>query len=242
MRILRYYFSFIQKLIEFAHRKDKGLNVLMFHQVSNDIKEWKDSGVCITESGFLHLIEELEKKSYEFISVDKLNEIQDNGDKRAVLLTFDDIFQDAYKNAFPILIKKGIPFCVFIAENYIDQQGYITSDEAAQLARQPLCTIGYHTKSHSIMRKLTDRDIEDELDCRSFESRIGQPVEVFAFPYGSVYACSYKSIRMANRCKYSLVFSTIKAPCTIKWMKKRQKFIPRININENNFRCILKNM
>lgn len=242
IRTPRYFYSMIQKMIECLHRKDLGVNIFMFHQVDDEKKAWNDYNVCITKSGFLRFLEGLEDESCQFISVDALNEIQNHENGKKVVLTFDDIFQDAYKNAFPILIEKNIPFCVFIAENYIDKPGYITSDELEQLSQQPLCTIGYHTKNHGMMRTLSSSEIEYELDCHDFARRIGNRIRYFAFPYGSVYACSLKSIQAAAEQPYALVFSTISTACTKKWMKKKYKFIPRININEDNFRKILEKL
>lgn len=241
MRLTRYFYSLTQKTIERFHKKDSGISIYMFHQVNDKKAEWKDPGVCITESAFKGFIEALEKKSYNFISVDELSAETTYESGKKIALTFDDIFQDAYRNAFPILNKKRIPYCVFITENYVDKPGYITSDELKELAQQPLCTIGYHTKNHKLMRDLRPEEIQDEIDCRHFENKIGRSVQVFAFPYGSVYACSRKSIQMANAYGYLLVFSTIRASCTQKWIKKRFRFIPRINVCENNFRRILEN-
>lgn len=230
----------MQKIIEHLHRADLGVNIYMFHQVNDLRKEWQDNSVCITKSGFFDFIEALEEKSYEFISVDELNETNGYGKEKKAVITFDDIFQDAYENAFPILIKKNIPFCVFIAENYIDKPGYITSDELEKLAQESLCTIGYHTKNHAVMRGLQSSEINNELDCHNFECRIGRRIQYFAFPYGSIYACSFKSIKMAIRYKYKLAFSTISISCSEKWLKNKYKFIPRINVNEDNFRHILE--
>jgi peptidoglycan/xylan/chitin deacetylase (PgdA/CDA1 family) len=53
--------------------------------------------------------------------------------KRAVLVTFDDGFDDNYFNAFPILKKYSVPATMFISTHYIDGNSPIWFDWLASL-------------------------------------------------------------------------------------------------------------
>lgn len=233
---MRYFYSFIQKIIEFINANKNGSNILMFHQVNDDREKWYDSGCAISKRSFIELIDGLLADEYNFYSID---ELEKHTDSKSVFLTFDDIYADAAENAFPYLIKKNIPFCVFISESYIDKKDFISSKELETLIQEPLCTIGYHTKAHKLMRNLNAEQIEKELGCAEFEKRIGKRAEFFAFPYGSVYACSKKSIDIAKTMGYKYIFSTLNMPCSFSWFKRKSYFLPRINVSEMNYRKIM---
>lgn len=230
---MRYLYSFIQKVIERTQRNAVGLRIYMFHQINDDRTAWEDKGTSITKSGFETFINGLEDKGCKFLALDDLS--VDNAEPGNVILTFDDIFQDAVKNAIPFLIKRNIPFCVFITENYINSGNFLTRESLQKLINEPLCTIGYHTKNHRLMRLLTLKKVREELECKNFEKLIGRNISLFAFPYGSIYACSYRSILEAKS-KYIFAFSTISIPCSKKSVQKMPYFLPRINICEENYK------
>jgi peptidoglycan/xylan/chitin deacetylase (PgdA/CDA1 family) len=207
--------------------------------VNNDVGKWNDNNCCITADGFLKFVHELKIRKCNIFSVDDLNQEMVKA-KQGVVITFDDVFEDAYLYAFPILIKYNIPFCIFVSENIVDKEGYITSSELAMLAKEPLCTIGYHTKNHLLMRYLTPKEIEYESDCSSLIQKINKDIKYFAFPYGSVYACSKRNIDIVKKKNYNFSFSTIAVPCTMSSIKKHKAFLPRINVNEVNYKTLLE--
>jgi hypothetical protein len=90
------------------------------------------------------------------------------------------------------------------------------------------------------MRFLTTEQIESEVDCSSLENKIDKDIQYFAFPYGSVYACSQRSIDIIAKGKYLLSFSTIAVPCTPDAIMKHKNFLPRINVNEKNYKILLE--
>lgn len=230
---MRYLYSLIQKFIERVGKNADGLRVYMLHQVNDNKKEWKDHGVSITKFGFEAFIEALQAKGCNFLSVDDLSIA--NAESNNVIITFDDIFQDAIDNAIPFLIERSIPFCVFISDNYIDSEDFLSSASLKAIADEPLCTIGYHTKNHRLMRSLTEMEVCEEIDCKEFEQLVNRSVPFFSFPYGSVYACTIKSIKKAKS-TYKYAFSTLSIPCSKWWLKKIPFFIPRINICEANYK------
>lgn len=230
---MRYLYSLIQKFIERVGKNADGLRVYMLHQVNDNKKEWKDHGVSITKSGFETFIETLQAKGCNFLSVDELS--IDNAKSNNVIITFDDIFQDAIDNAIPFLVERSIPFCVFVSENYIGSEDFLSEESLKAITNEPLCTIGYHTKNHRLMRSLTEMEVCEEIDCKEFEQLVNRSVPFFAFPYGSVYACTIKSIKKAKS-RYKYVFSTLSIPCPKWWLKKIPFFIPRINICEANYK------
>ena len=60
-------------------------------------------------------------------------------------------------------------------------------EQIAELAADPLCTIGAHTVSHVSLPAQTDEKIKEELSegKKKIEDRIKKPVKHFAYPYGN---------------------------------------------------------
>ncbi len=107
---------------------------------------------------------------------------------RAVILTFDDGYADAYTNAFPLLRRYELTGTFFVVTEWIDtaQPGYLTWDQARTMAAAGM-TIASHTRSHP---DLTDGC---DYDCRIYqilgsvqtiEAEIGERPRFFCYPSG----------------------------------------------------------
>ena len=146
-------------------------------------------------------------------------------------LSADDVPQDFYVNAFPLLKKHGIPFTIFVATSLLDTDGYITTEQLKEMAASPLCTVGSHGVNHSFFRSLNKDERHDELagSKRTLEKIIGKPVELYAFPYGSYYACGYHNKKQVLD-NYKYGFGTVNAYITHPRLLKKY-FLPRINVN-----------
>lgn len=234
---MRYWFSFKQKIWEIINSKKKGAQIFMFHQVSNSINTWKDQNISITKDSFNCFINTLLEKGFVFHALDELDI---HTKKQDVYITFDDIFQDVIDNAIPLLEKKKIPFCVFVSIDLIDQKGYITFSQLDILKKNPLCSIGYHSYQHSLMRFISNEKKATESNPEPFENIIGKPILYYAFPYGSFFACDNKGIKIAQAYPYRYMFSTVRMRCNRNDLRRRRGFLPRININERNYKRYIK--
>ncbi len=118
--------------------------------------------------------------------------------ERAVVLTFDDGFQDFYISAAPLLHRWGLPATVFLATGYcgrtnawpgqpdwVDQEPLLDWQQVAELARQGF-SFGAHSISHPVLTRLPVVEAQREIiQCKvQIEERVGQPVEFFCYPYG----------------------------------------------------------
>ena len=104
------------------------------------------------------------------------------------------------------------------------------------LAKEPLCTIGFHSKSHTLLRLLSKDESKIEMNKEPLERIIAKKIEYFAYPYGSYYAVARRDIEFINSGTYRMAFSTIKASVNAKVLHDFRGFIPRININEKNYK------
>lgn len=226
----------VQRLISllFTVGSNSKIKVFMFHQVTNNIVEWKDNEYCITADAFACFLEKALKK-YKMEHIDNLiKSVKDLG--TYAFVTFDDAYACVYSEAVPILLDKKIPFTLFLTLDFIDKEGYMTTDMIKELSKNPLCTIGAHGKSHKMFRNMSYDEAAFEIkNSKAVLSYItGREINLFAFPYGSIFACSMKSTAILKKEGYKLGFSTIKAPVNKRSIKNRY-FIPRYNVNQNNY-------
>lgn len=153
-------------------------------------------------------------------------------------LSIDDVPEGFYHNGFPLLKKYNIPFTIFVATGLLDTDGYITTDQLKEMSNSNLCTIGSHGISHGEYCKLSASERKKEL----YESRMkleqitGKSIELYAFPYGSIYACGIRHKKEVMK-YYKYGFGTIQSPVT-EPLSLPYYYLPRINVSNNNINTI----
>lgn len=83
-------------------------------------------------------------------------------------------------------------------------------DELADLARDPLCTIGAHTLSHPMLAKLSEADMRREIaESRAqIEARLGVRVQHFAYPVGDPAAAGPREFAAVRELGYASAVTT----------------------------------
>ena len=152
-------------------------------------------------------------------------------------LTIDDVPENFYYNAYPLLKEASIPFTLFVNVSLLNKDGFITKEQLVEMSKCELCTIGSHGVSHGEFAlfswKQALRDLKDS-KCE-LEQIIGKPVEMFAFPYGSYYACGYANKHLAGDV-YKYAFGTVACPITKPSLLKIY-YLPRINVEIGRASC-----
>jgi peptidoglycan/xylan/chitin deacetylase (PgdA/CDA1 family) len=207
--------------------------VLMFHCVEPELPIWYSPDYSITCSSFIALINSLLENGFRFINIDDLFK---KGNKKSILLTFDDGFNIYDSGIINFLETKRIPFVLFITTAFLGQEHYLSKKQVNIIAKSPLCEIGFHSRNHVMLRKIGIREQKNEVV--DFSKDIAEITHhycrSFAYPFGSFYAVPNYSIRLARR-EYQYAFSTINLPI-VKNSSKKRWFLPRININEKNWK------
>ncbi|TJX13645.1 polysaccharide deacetylase family protein [Tissierella creatinini] len=238
---MKLYYSIKQKLIELIYSNiPRSGTILLFHEVDNDIsncieypRNW------ISRDSFTTLIEYIQKNA----EIKPIGSVLTNMQRNNIIITFDDVYRNFYYNAYPLLKKYSIPFCLFVTVDRIDKEYYLTSEMIEDLTKEPLCTIGSHSITHKKLRFLKLVSIIDEINNSKaiLEKKISKPVKYFAFPYGSYYAVSFKNIGCVKKAGYTAAFSTIYSDLNI-FSKLNRYFLPRRNVNEDNYKEILEGL
>ena len=148
-------------------------------------------------------------------------------------LTIDDVPECFYYNAYPLLKEFQIPFTIFVNTSLLDQEGYITKDQLVEVSQCGLCTIGSHGVNHYEYSTLSKRKLKSEFSKSRtiLESITGREVNLFAFPYGSYYACGFLNKGLALK-EYKYAFGTVSCPLT-KPLFIGKHFLPRINVDDS---------
>lgn len=223
MRNLHYIFwTKYYEYIFSSNRKCNHNNVYMFHSICDG--ETNPKKFETNKKTFELFIKE-ELKYKKAVSVENIIGEKENG---KFAITFDDVYENFYINAYPILKKYNVPFTLFVSTGLLDKEGYLTKDEMRILSNDKLCTIGAHTVNHTRLRKDRNSYNEIKMSKIELESILKRKIQLFAYPYGSIYACSKRNIKEVKKLGFTVAFSTIRG-CIPKNTDKYRFFLPRIN-------------
>jgi peptidoglycan/xylan/chitin deacetylase (PgdA/CDA1 family) len=104
-------------------RSSNTLRVLTYHRVADPAKTpWRSPTVTVTPTAFEQQMRML-KNQYCVVSVERVLEAANSGrdlPERAVLLTFDDAYQDFVENALPVLKRYQLPVTLFVPTAFPD--------------------------------------------------------------------------------------------------------------------------
>ncbi len=156
----------------------------------------------VYESEFEKHLQVLMENHATFVTPEELREYHKTGNypKNCVWISFDDVDQSVYKNAFPILKKYQIPFTLFIIAGHVGDSDFdnltlVNWNEIQEMIDSGLATVGSHT--HDMHYLVDDKpvffDPERKLDFlddlikskSTIETNLkGVEVADFAYPYG----------------------------------------------------------
>lgn len=107
-------------------------------------------------------------------------------------------------------------------------------EQVRKLAGHPLCTIGGHTISHPSLRKLSLSEVRHEIDegRRKLEQVIDQPVNFFAYPYGTPNEVGDREFQIISEQGFKLAFCAHGGGITAK-MNTHPYCLPRVYLHEN---------
>jgi len=184
---------------------------LMYHHVTDVHVDTNDSCRC-TVSEFKNAILQTKAEGRSFVSVEKmLDIIKTKSREKFAVLTFDDVPNNFYTNAYPFLKEENIPFILFITIDFINKVGFLTKEQLLELDRDSLCTIGAHTVSHPMLRNMTNSMYELIESKNKLEKLLGHSVDYMAYPFGRQSSVSRRVMSEAKKSGYRCAFGTIQS-------------------------------
>lgn len=197
------------------------LRILTYHKV-NDAR---GNPLSIPVGEFARQQEFL-KRHYSVVSLSDVMSFLYDGKalpNRAVLLTFDDGYQDNMTNAYPVLKKHGHQAVIFIPTDFVGKG--CLPDDLGLIAENP--TLGWdelkamsdvfelasHGRSHRTLTRIPFADAQAEISSskRILEENLGFPIRAFSYPRGSVEDFSPALEDAVKASGYKLCFDMIPA-------------------------------
>ena len=186
--------------------------VLMYHYITNEIVD--------TRAGCMHKPEELEttilrlkKEGYNFVSIGEMLEIIGRKEcKKFAVITFDDIRDDVFINAYPILKKYNTPYTIFVSPKFVDCGDGITKVHLLEMDKDALCTVGAHGMTHCNLSKSKNLREEIEGSKLYLEKLLGHQIDYFAYPFGKHEHVSPEVKQLTKRIGFKCAFGTIDSP------------------------------
>lgn len=215
------------------------IKVLLFHNV---IPAGSPFFYAIPPEIFDEMIVDL-KRNYNLISIDQNGHWSDlRSDRVNLLISFDDGFSNNLTYALPVLQKHGVKALFFLIADCLAKGSVpefiegpdtnapdspyrtLTAAQAKQMADAGM-TIGSHSMTHRDHRMLDEAEIlADNRQARVMVSEaIGQPVNLFAFPWGFYTPGQDKQLSS----EFSRIFLTRHG-----FAKPNDQFIPRNEVTD----------
>jgi peptidoglycan/xylan/chitin deacetylase (PgdA/CDA1 family) len=168
---------------------DNGAAVLMYHRFGEDSLP----STSIRLSQFEAHLDELTSGRYQIMALADIVATLRQGGKlpdHAVAITIDDAALSVYREAWPRLKARNLPFTLFVATEPLDLglPSYMSWDQLREIAGDPLVTIGHHSRAHAHMAWLDPAAQDADLAAASarFTAELGGVPRLFAYPYGEV--------------------------------------------------------
>lgn len=183
--------------VDFRHPR-----ILMYHMVSEHRPGAKFNKLRVPPAMFEYQVRWLKENGWHFALMSELSD-PDRLPAKTVAITFDDGFQDNWRNAHPVLQKYGARATLYLVVDRFERD-WSTSKKAhhdsGELMREPKLSddevrtmlasgcweLGGHTLTHANLARLDEAAKAAEIagGREQLEQRFDTPVRSFAYPFG----------------------------------------------------------
>ena len=180
---------------------DFGIISLMYHR----FEENKYPSTNIRINDFLKHLEIIKNNNIQFINPKNFqDELTNNKEQKKILLTIDDGFSSFYKNAWPILKKKKIPFILFVSTREVGSFNYMNWNEIREISKEDFVEIGNHSHTHEYLVEENNEIIKSDIQksINIFNKELGKNSDFFSYPFGE-YSINFKNIVKSLGFKYA---------------------------------------
>lgn len=213
------------------------LPVVMYHRIGDYYKPEDTSpannglkGLTVLPTEFEKQIKYFVDNGYKSATMQRILDLKARNaepNRKEVILTFDDGYEDFYTNAFPVLKKYKFKATVYIMPNFIGRASYLSLAQIKEVQASGLVTIGSHTMNHAGLLYIDKVKAKYEITQSkiSLEALLGTSVPDFCFPYGESNQAIYQMVKDAGY-KTSVITSPRR------WTIENDNFlIPRIRLS-----------
>lgn len=195
----------VTNLLPNQYGKSIKVPILTYHYIGNNPnpKDTLRDNLSVSPDKFESQMDFLAKSGYNSITLDTLYAGLIGTatlPAKPVVLTFDDGYIDFYVNAYPILKRYQFHAISFIPTGLINQGYYLSWPQILEMDQSGLISFQAHTVNHSNLTLLTPDQIKYQIteSKRVLETRLGHPVNFFAYPYGASNSLAWSAVREAG--------------------------------------------
>lgn len=201
--------------------------ILTYHYIRTVSAEEDPLGyrLSVPPAEFGNQLEAFKHRGYETITLKDFYAGRVN--ERSIILTFDDGYRDFYKEAYPVLRRRGERAVAFVTTGFLnDKESRYLTDEMVRELHGAGIEIGAHTVTHANLAAITPEKLRTELLESRFrlEELIGDRVTSVAYPSGKH---SDDVLRLSAFAGYNLGVTTEYGAATLRDDVLR---LPRINV------------
>ncbi|WP_320046701.1 polysaccharide deacetylase family protein [uncultured Ilyobacter sp.] len=204
-------------------KKKYEMPILMYHRVIKEESEKGIHGTYVTVEQFDEHMNILKNMGYETVVFKDLlkNRFKQRFDKnkKQIMITFDDGYEDNYKYAFPILKKYGFKAVVYLV-SHLDYNKWdveninnpekkyklMTTDHLLEMQKYGI-EFGGHTKTHAKLSRIEPEEAREEIfeSKETLENILDKKLISFAYPYGDL---NDRVKQMAEEAGYKFAVAT----------------------------------
>jgi peptidoglycan/xylan/chitin deacetylase (PgdA/CDA1 family) len=177
------------KLISSPSTLAVNASILMYHHIAAPPSSLTpmDAQYFVAPATFDSQLYYLLANGYSVVPLRRLVDVLHGGQplpSRSVAITIDDGWQDFWQNGLPLVKKYALPVTLFVIAD-ADSHGYMSPDERWVLAHSGV-DVEAHTMTHPYLSRVVPAQANSEIvnSKKTMEKELGQPVRLFAYPYG----------------------------------------------------------
>ena len=159
--------------------------IIMYHRIDDRAATSK---LSVTPESFKRQMSFLKRHNYNVVRLEDLPDILGSGKipYKTIAITFDDGYENNYKNAYPVLMQLGLPATIFISPGLIGRERFLTWNQVVEMSGSGVISIGSHTMSHAYLPDLPQQYLDREIfdSKRSIESHTRREADSFSYPVG----------------------------------------------------------
>lgn len=193
----------------FGSLANSSVGILTYHRVTDAVEGVPFPTINVTPDTFRRQLTKLQASGFQFASLQTVldaHATKTTIPERTVVVTFDDIYDNVFQHAFPVLRELNIPATCFLSTAFIDspepflfdpwarKHGRripnnswlpITTSHTEEMADSGLIEFGAHTHTHQDFRNRPEDFREDvAVGMQNMKARFGVLPTSFAYPYG----------------------------------------------------------
>lgn len=182
--------------------------ILMYHYIGSIPLDQKNNAfrkdLTVSKDSFEAQLKWLKEKGFTAIYFTNLlrflnAEKEISLPKKPVVLSFDDGYEDAYTEAFPVLKKYGFRGAFAIITGKIGQEGYLTWEQILEMKKAGMEFLS-HSVSHMDLRTLSNKTLGEELtqSKKILEEKLSAPIIGFVYPAGKYNQRIIEAVKKAG--------------------------------------------